>query len=79
MRFCLFSLLSELDSYLESGLENAVGHAVSVAMTITVFGVVVFIGKEHQVDLNKKLNSKSLKILEVRDCESRTGLVLFDL
>ena len=78
LRFCLFSLLSELDSYLESGLENAVGHAVSVAMTITVFGVVVFIGKEHQVDLNKKLNSKSLKILKVRDSH-RTGLVLFDL
>ena len=54
-------MLSELDSYLESGLENAVGHAVSVAMTITVFRVVVFIGKEHQVDLNKKFNSKSLK------------------
>ena len=40
--------------YLESGLENTVGHAVSVSMAITVARVVVFIRKEHHVDLNTK-------------------------
>ena len=45
---------SELLFYLESGLENTVGHAVSVSMAITVLGVVVFIRKEHHVDLNIK-------------------------
>ena len=41
-------------AYLESGLENTVGHAVSVSVAITVGRVVVFIRKEHHVDLNKK-------------------------
>ena len=37
---------------LKCGLKDTVGHTVSVAMAITVVRVVVFVGKEHHVDLN---------------------------